>query len=888
MDGVSTVANVGQIAGGLFKLIEILHKIQQGGKQRLRLLTSISSLWTVLTSVQSALTTEDDDIVKDCPETLKSLFNDNGEFSQATRVWKQLEERLEPKGGLRGVIQDLKWPMTKLDVESWVSQLDRLASTINSALTSSTYLALREVQKDTKALKAATFDQNLEALLSWLCHSDFFKQQQKLSSQVHEKTGQWFLETSEFKSWINGTDKTLWCDGIPGAGKTYLTSIVVEHLRKVQPNMVLVIYCGYMDPQDQKKGNVLAALIRQMIQLHPALADALKERYKAYSSQGRRFSTEELHEIFRAQLAQVGNTCIIVDALDDVAEEYMRYEILDTVICKDTNVMVTSRPLEIIKALFDFDCSCDKCQDATPSLYRCRNCMDQSNTLCEACYGDLPACENGGHSRNRIFGAYRREIVAPDADIHKFVQWRINRSETLSNIVRTRSHLREKIATTVVERAGGMFLLAKLHMDALTPKRTPRAVWKALEILPDSIDDTYDQAIRRIRPSKEDTNEEDSKYAMHLLMWMTYARRPLTTAEMEHAVTTSYSIWNATEDASLVSEIDDIDVDEILSASELTSMCAGLVIIDASNKVLFVHFTAQKYFLSHAEKLFPDAQLAIAHSCLNYLSLQPLPHDIEYLERRLETYALLKYTCNHLGRHVAQTEADVLTEMVVEWLKDQAHVDMVAQILRLCGTVGGEMPLIFHQGLLPQHLAAYWGLEDIIFRLLRDQDYSANSPYPGHRSPLSHAAWNGDASTVGLLLEAGADPNLTSMDGSTALHFAVQRDEQAVAGLLLGHPGLNLATKDRTGFTPWMLAVLLSRHAMVEIFLQQPGYDNMAERCRGWTAQDYAKFNRDDEMIEILRQHSTTSTKRNLRVEAASADEAPIQPRVDDSSDRKK
>jgi hypothetical protein len=39
------------------------------------------------------------------------------------------------------------------------------------------------------------------------------------------------LKPPQFIEWLEGKKKTLFCPGIPGAGKTMIASIVVDHLR---------------------------------------------------------------------------------------------------------------------------------------------------------------------------------------------------------------------------------------------------------------------------------------------------------------------------------------------------------------------------------------------------------------------------------------------------------------------------------------------------------------------------------------------------------------------------------------------------------------------------------------------------------------------------------
>ena len=260
------------------------------------------------------------------------------------------------------------------------------------------------------------------------------------------------------------------------------------------------------------------------------------------------------------------------------------------------------------------------------------------------------------------------------------------------------------------------FLLTKLYMDALAPKRTPKAVRKALQQLPSGVNDTYDQVLRRINPLREETNEDDSKYAMSLLRWMTFARRPLTKREVEHAVRISFDISDVPRDEDCLSKIDDVDADEVLSASELTSMCAGLVIIDANDKVLWVHFTTQDYFHANSARLFPEAHLYLARACLTYLSMEPFREgspsvrsETGSIERLLLQYPFMTYSSTNLGWHGQKAESEDLRKSFLNFLRTQGLMDSAVQILGIYGH---------------ERLAAYWGLPDVI----EDRTKIAKSP----------------------------------------------------------------------------------------------------------------------------------------------------------------
>jgi hypothetical protein len=56
-------------------------------------------------------------------------------------------------------------------------------------------------------------------ILDWLTPIDYAPQQSNFISQWQEGTGQWLLNSDEFQVWINQRKQTLFCPGIPGAGK---------------------------------------------------------------------------------------------------------------------------------------------------------------------------------------------------------------------------------------------------------------------------------------------------------------------------------------------------------------------------------------------------------------------------------------------------------------------------------------------------------------------------------------------------------------------------------------------------------------------------------------------------------------------------------------------
>lgn len=92
-------------------------------------------------------------------------------------------------------------------------------------------------------------DQEHRAIADWLTPIDYSTQQSDLIARRQEGTGQWLLDSNEYLGWLNQSKQTLFCPGIPGAGKTILTSIVVEQLCTKFENDATVgiayLYCNF-------------------------------------------------------------------------------------------------------------------------------------------------------------------------------------------------------------------------------------------------------------------------------------------------------------------------------------------------------------------------------------------------------------------------------------------------------------------------------------------------------------------------------------------------------------------------------------------------------------------------------------------------------------------
>lgn len=116
--------------------------------------------------------------------------------------------------------------------------------------------------------------------------------------------------------------------------------------------------------------------------------------------------------------------------------------------------------------------------------------------------------------------------------------------------------------------------------------------------------------------------------------------------------------------------------------------------------------------------------------------------------------------------------------------------------------------------------------------------------------PLVGAVKTGDVEAVRNLLDAGVGVNAALPDGTTALHWAVHRDNPAVVELLLGaDASVNVA--DEYGVTPLWLACANRSSQIVEQLLST-GADPNATLPAGETALMRAAHTGDAEVVRLL------------------------------------
>jgi hypothetical protein len=164
-------------------------------------------------------------------------------------------------------------------------------------------------------------DAELASFLAWLTPVDYASQQSDFSRLRQEGTGQWLLESPEFNTWVENERQTIFCPGILGAGKTIITSVVVENLQnrfRSNPDVAIAyIYCNFRRQFEQNVEELFLNILKQFTDRQPFLPPPLKTLYDDHKKTRTRPSLPEIFTALQFVISMQSKALIIIDAIDE-------------------------------------------------------------------------------------------------------------------------------------------------------------------------------------------------------------------------------------------------------------------------------------------------------------------------------------------------------------------------------------------------------------------------------------------------------------------------------------------------------------------------------------------------------------------------------------------
>ncbi|KIV86025.1 hypothetical protein PV11_01667 [Exophiala sideris] len=545
-------------------------------------------------------------------------------------------------------------------------------------------------------------------VITWLSPSRPEELQVKVSALRHPGSGLWFT-TGPLLSWLQDgahRNSLMWITGKSGSGKTTLFSFAVDTVRRFASDNPATLsayhYCAFSDPDSQQLVDILGSLALQVSAWHPSILEDLKEHFERdrAKKRGKTLQVWQLEQVLVKHIARFSSAIILVDALEESKDFFGSADCILRLMQQLPNlkVMVTSTRGAVAAGTKDW-----------PHLIEVE--------------------------------------MQPDEDIRSYVEAKLSDHAALR---RLSSGSREKIKSALIGNADHSFRWVCLTLDDLCRRRTGNAVLQALKELPQGLNETYASMLSRIPAS-------DTKIAREVLLWSSFAIRPLTITELSEAA---------------ILELSDttLDQDSRLHEPEvILEICHGFLEYDADSGIVKLAHSSVRDFLkseyerSDGNSFFGSkedlANRSLMQKCLTYLMFDDfksgVADNVFELNSRRQNFPLLDYTAQYWGLHAS---------FATENEGRLAEKFFSTRALPGGGNYGAWVDCLYHNDM------------ESLYHYLPDTE------------PLYFAASFGMAPVVRHLLSKSTPPDLERMGGrfgSTALQVACFRARKEVAEILV-------------------------------------------------------------------------------------------------------
>ncbi|KFY17241.1 hypothetical protein V492_00802 [Pseudogymnoascus sp. VKM F-4246] len=552
-------------------------------------------------------------------------------------------------------------------------------------------------------------------------------------------SGRWLLEHPTFNKWLYGDVLTLWCPGEGGAGKTVLTSTVVDRVdsylksqRETQPGKrtgLVYLYCRFQNEAEQTVAQFIPSIIRQL-----AAQDL------STVSQVKKFNDEH-----STQQATIGEyTSFLSELLDSFSAVYLMVDALD-----------------------EFS----KFEDEKKRLVKELLSLSRTRTSLRIFITSRPDRDIA-----KEIGGEKVEITASEMDIHAYIERAIETDSALRSWVGKRPGLRAKMLRTIPDKSLKIFQLAKMQIDHLVTEETVEDVIDALDSLSDNVNDYYQKSIERIERMNSVKVQNIIK---NILKWVYYAKRPLTVREIYHILAVKPGNKSATRLMSNVEANMELGLEFFIDKS------AGLITIREESQVVSVaHPTVQEYLKTLETTLLSTAEEEMSERCLTYLTLDAFGNG------PLSTYWIselyfVEYAAKFWGEHLRgkAEENATLQSLALDFLKKERVLSYPVQdASALTQSMMSYRTFVLNvPGLI---IASMFGLALIVKKLLGG-GININQTSGDGETALYRASQTGREPVVQLLLDKGADVNAQGGEHHNALQAARVGGYDEIVKLLL-------------------------------------------------------------------------------------------------------
>ncbi|RDW65706.1 ankyrin repeat domain-containing protein [Aspergillus mulundensis] len=749
------------------------------------------------------------------------------------------DTRVGPRPGLRKagrrVWNRLTWDQAEIDsfrrrIDTNINAFGLFLTECNRQLSRETKDIVTVTQHGVNQLVQHQDEQRRREILNWLSPTTHEAKQADFFGRVQPGTGSWLLESDEFGKWMAQDEETptdqrsLFCPGLPGAGKTFLTSIVINEIQNIlaQERIALgFFYCNFREQTTLLE--ILSILVRQVLQQQPDIPGFLETTYQKHLDMGTSLTVDECLATLDSALAKLPTTFVVLDALDECylppgQRKKLLLELFGLQKTRNLGLFVTSRDYPDISALFE----------GKPNL----------------------------------------RIRASAADVERFLRGQL---DNLPRVMQQREDLQQEVISAIAA-----FLLARLHIDSIQGKRSVKQVRESLKTLPSGLDAAYEDAWSRI----ENQLPDEVQTAKEVLSWISCATRPLTTRELQHGLAIEDNQPYLDEDN--IPEIEDL----IAVCGGLVIVDQQELVVKLVHYTTQEYFERnQVRILPHAHR--DIGSKCVHYLCFDAFKSGTL-WKFEDFDARLREYPLFEYSAENWASHSRKHNSDmklilkllrkpgnvdacfqVILPRGKRWYVKQnweslsrdfqagvrgVHLAACVGLVEACRALiredemGNVDPKTDH-GQTPLWFAATYGFPDLVQDLLNQGSFIENREKLRETTPLYAAVLRGHEEVFNVLANAGADLEARTKYKGSPIGIAAETGNERMMKLLLAR-GANADIKIENGLTPLQRAAMGGHDAVFKLLVGATGMDKVRSSRRDLL--DYAGIGGNESIARFI------------------------------------
>lgn len=202
-------------------------------------------------------------------------------------------------------------------------------------------------------------DDERERITKWISETEYADDLEKNLSDIEDGTGVWLLESIDFHQWMMKKNSVLYCPGIPGAGKTMIASIIIDHLQESFEDRnvgIAYVFCNYQ--REHTLYSIFASILKQLVQCLPTVPNELHELYRDRHRRNKlRVGDKEIFNMLLSICKMHARVYIVIDGLDECSNSARNREDVILQLFRlqhegNINLLATSTRIPEITGLF--------------------------------------------------------------------------------------------------------------------------------------------------------------------------------------------------------------------------------------------------------------------------------------------------------------------------------------------------------------------------------------------------------------------------------------------------------------------------------------------------------------------------------------------------------